>query len=226
MMLRTRSQGDWLTVLLRCGVADATAHRWAPAFANLMQGNVLSLGEAELDDFLGQVLHECGMLERLTENLNYRVSALTAKFGNRITPAQAQKYGRIENARGVVIQRADQEAIANIIYGGAWGLKRLGNKEPGDGWKYRGRGPIQVTGRYNYTEVGKAIGVDIVSNPDLLATDPNVGLAATIRWWERNLPDDVMDNLPEVTKRVNGGYTGIEERRTLTETARAALLAV
>lgn len=226
MKLRQRSQGDWLTVLLRCGVADATAHRWAPAFANLMQGDVLSLGEAELDDFLGQVLHECGMLERLTENLNYTAAALVAKFPNRITRAEAQKYGRLENARGVVVQRANQEAIANTIYGGDWGRRKLGNTEPGDGWRFRGRGPIQVTGRYNYTEVGKAIGVDIVSSPDLLATDPNVSLAATIRWWERNLPDEVMHNLPEVTKRVNGGYTGIEARRSLTETARAALLAV
>jgi putative chitinase len=91
-----------------------------------------------------------GTYEPITENLNYSTDALKAKFGNRISAADAQKYGRNS------AHPANQEAIANIIYGGEWGKANLGNTQPGDGWKYRGRSLVQVTGRNNYTKFGLA----------------------------------------------------------------------
>lgn len=94
------------------------------------------------------VIETGGTYEPLSENLNYSFAALTSKFPNRISVADAQKYGRSAT------QPANQEAIANTIYGGNWGKENLGNTQPGDGWKYRGRGLTQITGRRNYANFG------------------------------------------------------------------------
>jgi len=97
-----------------------------------------------------------------TESLNYSVEALIAKFGNRITREQANRYGRSKS------QVADQQAIANIIYGGTWGAKNLGNTQPGDGWNFRGRGLAQVTGRGNYQRFEAMLYISFVGNPSLM----------------------------------------------------------
>lgn len=94
------------------------------------------------------VIETGGTYEPLSENLNYSVASLTSKFPNRISVADAQKYGRS------AMQPANQEAIANTIYGGNWGKENLGNTQTGDGWKYRGRGLTQITGRRNYAKFG------------------------------------------------------------------------
>lgn len=89
------------------------------------------------------------------ESLNYSASALKSKFSReRISIADAEKYGRKAS------QKANQSAIANLIYGGAWGLRNLGNKVFGDGWRYIGRGLVQLTGRRNYDIYG------IADNPE------------------------------------------------------------
>lgn len=219
-MLQLRHPSKWAAILTECGVQMNTASKWAEAFSKELYGNALSAGEAELDDFLGQILHESAMLERTVESLNYKVDALLSLFGRtkRITTAQAMRLGRIDGR-----QMANQQEIANIVYGGEWGLKHLGNTEYGDGWKYRGRGPIQLTGRANYAAMQEASGFDLLDNPDQLATDPRAALRATILWWEKTLPDSLMGNLPAVTKRVNGGNVGLMERKRLTEAAARAL---
>lgn len=94
------------------------------------------------------VIETGGTYEPVSENLNYSVASLTSKFPNRISVADAQKYGRS------AMQPANQEAIANTIYGGSWGRENLGNTQPGDGWNYRGRGLTQITGRRNYAKFG------------------------------------------------------------------------
>ena len=89
--------------------------------------------------------------------MQYRLRAITEAQvwqmadAGRITEAQAQRYGRTDN------RPADQQAIANIVYGGAWGKKNLGNTEPDDGWRFRGRGLIQLTGRDNYRRCSRAL---------------------------------------------------------------------
>lgn len=113
-------------------------------------GDVRHLAYALATDF-----HETGAkMQPVEENLNYSTEALIAKFPNRITASQAQQYGR--NSK----HSANQKMIANIIYGGAWGAKNLGNTKPNDGWDMRGRGLPQLTGRSNYTKFG------IASNPE------------------------------------------------------------
>ena len=94
----------------------------------------------------------------ITESLNYSSTALSTKFGRRITPAQAAQYGRTAQ------HPANQEAIGNIIYGGAWGKANLGNTEPGDGYLFRGRGLVQTTGRRLYELFGYADNPDGVRN--------------------------------------------------------------
>lgn len=90
------------------------------------------------------VIETGGTYDPVTESLNYSVDALMSKFSNRISAADAKKYGRSSS------QTANQEMIGNIIYGGEWGKRNLGNINPGDGFKYRGRGLVQLTGRRLY----------------------------------------------------------------------------
>src|SRR5690606_9297192 len=95
--------------------------------------------------FLGQIAVESGQFSTVTESLNYSVDALVKMFGrHRISVPDAERYGR------KLGQKANQEALANLLYGGEWGRKNLGNTEPGDGWRFRGRGLKQLTGRDNY----------------------------------------------------------------------------
>jgi len=89
-----------------------------------------------------------GSFVPIVESLNYSTTALLSKFPNRITKAQAEAYGR--NTK----HAANQVAIGNIIYGGTWGAKNLGNTLEGDGFKYRGRGLVQTTGRRLYEIFG------------------------------------------------------------------------
>jgi putative chitinase len=119
-------------------------------------------------------------------------------------------------------QAADQRAIANIVYGGDWGRKNLGNVAPGDGWIYRGRGPIQITGRANYERVGDLIGQNLVGVPDLLS-QPRFALDACIAWWEDGIPDSMLGETTSIRKRVNGGTLGLAEVQALTIKVKAAL---
>ncbi|WP_418132483.1 glycoside hydrolase family 19 protein [Variovorax sp. 375MFSha3.1] len=209
---------QWAKILLACGVASATATRWIDVFADEIKDGTFSKGDADLGDFLPNILHESMMLERLEENLNYTPEGLLATFGAaRITPAQAQAFGRIAGK-----QAADQRAIANTVYGGDWGRSKLGNVAPGDGWTFRGRSPIQITGRANYERVGDLIGQNLVGIPDLLS-QPRFALDACIAWWEDRIPDSMLGETTAIRKRVNGGTLGLAEVQALTIKAKAAL---
>ena len=94
------------------------------------------------------------------------------------------------------------------------GRKDLGNTEVGDGFRFRGRGYIQVTGRYNYLQLSKDTGIDFVNNPDLLATEVNAIVSACWFWSKRKLNALAdKDDLIGITKRVNGGINGLDDRR-------------
>ncbi len=210
---------QWVDILAFAGVERGWAQKWSPHFEAEVTEKAFSAGFSELDDFLGQVLHESAMLERLEENLNYSVDALLSKFGrHRISEADARKFGRITGT-----QRANQVAIANTLYGGKWGASNLGNTQPGDGWMFRGSGPIQVTGRGNFAALEKATGLPLVKNPDLLRRPGRDALRVCIAWWEGNVPDSVMGDIKKVTKEVNGGHFGLDHRAALTEKIRAAI---
>lgn len=167
--------------------------------------------------FLAQIDHESGGLRRLTENLNYSTEALLLTFSRqRISAEDCSKYGRRAG------QKANQEMIANIIYGGAWGARNLGNTTWGDGWKYRGRGPLQCTGKKNYNAYGRAVKTNLIENPDQLATLP-VGLDFAGWYWESNLLNTHADqnNIKGITKIINGGYHGLDHRVILLDRYKA-----
>lgn len=165
--------------------------------------------------FLAQVGHESGGLTRLVENLNYSAAGLAATW-----PARFRSSDGRPSALAEQIARKPEQ-IANAVYGG-----RMGNGPPasGDGWRYRGRGLIQLTGRANYTEAGKALGVDFVAQPELLEGALWACLAAAWFWSSRGL-NELADagRFDDITQRINGGQNGREERYALWERAKAAL---
>jgi len=115
---------------------------------------------------LATAWHETGgKMQPNVESLNYSVAGLLNTFGrHRISRADAERLGRKPGEPALSATR--QRAIANILYGGAWGRDNLGNIEPDDGWQYRGRGLAHDTGRRNYGLSGRAVGLNLLANPD------------------------------------------------------------
>lgn len=197
-------------VLLKI-VDQATADKWADALQATCDKFEINTPE-RIAGFVAQCAHESGMFKSVSEGLNYKVEALKALFGrHRISEEDCNKFGRIDGK-----QQADQAGIANAIYGGEYGKKNLGNTEYGDGYAYRGRGLIQLTGKANYKKAGDSLGVDLVANPDLVATPEYAALTAG--WfWSANGLNALADakDLLGMTKKINGGTIGIEHRTEL-----------
>lgn len=169
---------------------------------------------------LAQQSVETGGFAKMVESLNYSCEGLRATFSSkRISDADCQRLGRKAG------QAANQEGIANLVYGGAWGKQNLGNDQPGDGWKFRGRGAKQTTGRFNYGEVMKVTGIDVISNPDLLA-DPDAGMQAACIFWQKKNCNAFADkdDIVGLTKAVNGGTNGLEDRKKALARAKTILL--
>ena len=155
--------------------------------------------------FLAQVGHESTGFTQLVESFNYSIPGLRLTFGHRLTETEIQSWGRQANERSVPVER--QKLIANKVYGG-----RMGNTRPNDGWDYRGRGPIQTTGTYNYKGTGDALGIDLYSNPDLLTT-PAVGIRAAAYYYVKEGCLKFTDDIVRITKIINNGDNGIDDRR-------------
>lgn len=178
-------------------------------------------------EFIANVMEESGELQQMSESLNYSVQGLIDTFGlHRITKEQAAMYGR------TATQKANQQAIANIVYGGAFGRIQLGNDQPGYGWVFRGGGPIQVTGRRNYTlltlHINKITGqyFTIAQVAELIRTDPVFGAhsACWIFAIAKNLIQAaISDDLKKTVKRINGGLTGYPKRIQYYERAKVAI---
>jgi putative chitinase len=153
----------------------------------------------EVAHFLAQCGHESGGFKLIQENLNYGAKGLLGTFKKYFpTEAKALQYER------------KPEKIANLVYG-----SRMGNgpEASGDGYKFRGRGYIQLTGKDNYTAFGKAINEDITANPDLVAT--KYPLLSAAWFFQRCLDkckDDSDASVIAVTKCVNGGTIGLPDR--------------
>lgn len=126
--------------------------------------------EQDIQFALANMAKETGNFKRGSENLNYSVQALMNR----------PDFMRRLKDQGLSPEQiaGNPQAVANAIYGGKWGAKNLGNTQEGDGWKYRGRGLIQLTGRANYERIGKLLGIDLVNNPDLLF-DPEIAAKAS-----------------------------------------------
>jgi putative chitinase len=173
---------------------------------------------------LAQQCVETGRFGTLVESMNYRVQGLLDRFKrSRISAADCERLGRKPDEPP--LSPARQEAIANILYGGVFGRDQLGNTQPGDGWRFRGRGAKQTTGRFNYGRVKTRTGLDVIANPALLE-DPNNGMrAACIFWTDKHCNSFAdADNIEGLTEAINGGSNGIVERRAALVRAKAILL--
>jgi len=116
--------------------------------------------------------------------------------------------------------------MEEIASGAAYeGRADLGNTQPGDGKRYKGRGPIQLTGRANYRAFGREVGIDFESHPELVS-HPSIGLLAAVRYWNsRNLNAKAdADDLLGITRAINGGTNGLEDRKLRTRQAKALVL--
>ncbi|MEX5768811.1 glycoside hydrolase family 19 protein [Serratia nematodiphila] len=165
--------------------------------------------------FIAQVGHESAGFTVVAESFNYSVAGLQSIFGKRLTAEQCKMLGRQRGESVVPANR--QAAIANLVYGG-----RLGNKSSGDGWKYRGRGLIQITGADNYCACSAGIKTDLLSVPDLLEKDEYAMRSAGWFWKSRNCGQYAGD-VERVTLLINGGNNGLADRKERFERARQAL---
>ncbi len=173
---------------------------------------------------LAQQSVETGGFSKMVESMNYSVRGLLLVFSrSRISEADANRLGRKSGEGALSVER--QSAIANILYGGEWGRRNLGNTEPGDGWRFRGRGIKQTTGRHNYGEVKKVTGIDVVSDPDLLA-HPDTGVRAGCIYWDSRKCNELADkdDIVALTKRINGGTNGLDDRRKALARAKEIVL--
>lgn len=163
--------------------------------------------------FIAQIGHESGGLSRTVENLNYSADGLKATFGKYFTNEQAQQLGRTAD------HPANQQAIANTVY-----ANRMGNGAPdsGDGWKYRGRGLIQITGRDNYVACGNGLGTDLLLVPQLLEQDIYAARSAAWFFSAKGCLKHSGD-IVAVTKIINGGTNGLDDRKARYEKAKLAL---
>ena len=148
--------------------------------------------------FLAQTTHESNNYKRLEESFNYSPERLFEVFKKRV--------GTLENAKKLCLQGA--KAIADFVYGG-----RLGNAQD-EGYKYRGRGIIQLTGKNNYEYYGKKINIDLVNNPDL-AKESNAAMEIALLFWKEKGCGMFakMGDVKTVTKLINGGYNGLADRQ-------------
>lgn len=177
--------------------------------------------------FIAQTSHESGGYTMLTENLNYRAATLAACWPNRFAELGSNKKPkRTEKGALIPTKLAESiagkpELIANLVYSG-----RMGNgpAESGEGWKYRGRGLKQLTGKYNYEKCGKDLGVDFVGNPDLLLEPIYAARSAGWFWKSNNLsPFADSGDIEGMTKKINGGLIGIDQRKKLYQAVLAVI---
>lgn len=166
--------------------------------------------------FMAQCGHESADFTRLEENLNYSEKALNSVFGRYFGKGKrdAAEYAR------------KPEKIANYVYQDEFRSKRgqMGNTEEGDGWRFRGRGIKQLTGRNNYTAFGKSVGMSAEEAAEYVATKKGA-LESACWFWATNNIDRYADNddIVAMTKRINGGTIGLDDRKSRYERAKRIL---
>lgn len=193
------------------GIGLASAELWV-AHVNTALGMCGCKTPEHVAMWIAQVGHESAGLTRLVESLNYSPEGLLATWPSRYGPSLARSHGRVGD------RPADQKAIALNVYG-----DRLGNR-PGtdDGWTYRGRGPIQVTGRANYRECGQAIGQDLEQDPTQLELR-STGAASTAWYWRKHKLIGYNGDVLRVTRLINGGTNGLADRQARYDKALSVL---
>lgn len=176
----------------------------AVAFSQPLTTAIRNWNIKRVPEFIGQIAVESGRLSRLIENLHYTTpERLMQVWPSRFrTVAEATPFLR------------NPEKLANLVYGG-----RMGNVQPGDGWRFIGRGLKQLTGRANYQAYQLASGVMVLVDPDKLL-DPVYAADSAGWFWSTNNCDQIAHDSEALTRRINGGLNGLRERIQLTALAR------
>lgn len=196
-------------MLISSGVKPDVAERWLPAIQVTCHEYEINTPK-RVAAFLAQIAHESGGYTRLVENLNYSAEALMRVWPKRFPTLQfAMQYHR------------NPEKIANSVYSSRMGN---GSEASGEGWRYRGRGLKQLTGKDNYTRCGKALNVDLVGDPDLLLR-PGLAARSAGWFWKSNNCSPLADagEFELLTKRINGGLIGLADRKSRYTNILAAL---
>ncbi len=203
--MRTRVE-----MLKEMGVATEDAEQYIGDLEEVLPKYGIADSKLRLAHFFSQVLHESGSMKYDMENLNYSAKALRAVFGKYFkTKREAEAYAR------------QPEKIANRVY-----AKRMGNgsEASGDGWRYRGRGLIQLTGKNNYQAFAAWIEDErVLEDPDLVATE--YAVQSAVFYWDRHKLNKIADrdDVERLTKRINGGLNGLAHRKELLNKANGLL---
>ncbi|KQZ43316.1 glycoside hydrolase family 19 protein [Duganella sp. Root1480D1] len=202
--------------ILGKGAQQATADTWLVPLNRAMAEREINTGGRQAA-FLAQLLHESGNLRVLSENLNYSAVRLPQVWPTRFPNQQAaQPYAN------------NPERLANFVYAGRMGN---GDMASGDGWRYRGRGLIQLTGRSNYKDCAAALSLDLLVQPELLAEAGPAARSAAWFWQSRGL-NPMADGATgaaansaflRITRAINGGTVGLTERLSLWDRCREVL---
>lgn len=159
--------------------------------------------------FIAQIGHESGLLARISENLNYSAEGLLATFPTHFTEEESHRF------------QHKPISIANRVYANRHGN---GDEASADGWRYRGRGLIQLTFKDNYRACGEALGIDLAANPDVLNLPLNAAMAAAW-YWQAHGCNALADkgDFAGITRAINGGLNGLPARLALWASAKKAL---
>ena len=183
---------------------DEDIDKYFPALAAAMEEFEIN-SPKRMAMFLAQCAHESSYFRMTRENLNYSADGLRKIFPKYFKDRDANEYNR------------QPEKIANVVYASRMGN---GDEDSGDGWRFCGRGFIQLTGRSNYTAFGTALGVDLINNPQYLESPEGAARSAAWFWHKNGLNKYAdADDIVSCTKRVNGGTIGLEDRKEIWEEA-------
>ena len=200
------------------GLSDALAGRWFSLVSAAMAEFDIST-PARQAAFIAQIRHESGGFTQLSESFNYKPSSLA--IFSRVPAHMRAQLGRQPSETMVPLER--QKQIANLAYGGRYGNRDAAS---GDGWRYRGRGLKQITFHDNYAACGRALGVDLVASPDLLASVDILAARSAGWFWKANGCNALADkgDFAGTTRAINGpAMDGQDRRVAFWGTAKSAL---
>lgn len=204
-----------VSLLEALGIRHALAQQYAPLLRIAASRYQIDTTPRRLTAWLATIAHESARLTTLVENLNYSAQGLARTWPSRYADMTGQP-----TATAIRIAR-HPEQIANLTYAG-----RMGNGSAGSGdcWRYRGRGLIQITGRDNYARAGAELGYNLIAHPERLE-EPYLAAMSAAEWWHRHGCNQLADtgDMAAITRRVNGGLNGLDDRLRLYSAALAHL---